>query len=114
MIGGMIMSFKSAFFIVLILLLVTNLGWFYIFVNQSVSYDYTREECKHRINEAKLIRKLMLDFSQDKNEKEIMKIIKLKYSNHILKEENGVFFIDSIGLKFDEGKLTKIIFMNEP
>jgi hypothetical protein len=107
------MSFKPAFFIALILLLVTNLVWLYIFVNQSVSYDYTREEYKHRINEAKLMRELMLDFSKDKNKKEIMKIIKLKYSSHILKEENGIFFIDSIGLKFDEDKLTKIIFMNE-
>lgn len=108
------MSFKQAFFVALIFLLLTNLGWLYIFINQSVTYDHTRQEYKYRINEAKLMKRLMTDFCKDESREKIMKIVKEKYSDHILKEDKGVFFVDSIGLKFSGDKLSEIVFMDEP
>jgi hypothetical protein len=38
------MGFKKAFIVTLSLLLATNLVWAYMFVNQAITYDYTREE----------------------------------------------------------------------
>lgn len=108
------MNFKKTFFIALIILIVTNLGWLFVFINQSVTYDYTLEENKHLIKDIKLMRELMADFSKHESKEEIMKVIKDKYSGHIIKEEEGILFIDRIGLKFEGTKLAKIVFMNEP
>ena len=108
------MGFKRAFIITLILLLATNLVWVYIVVDQGITYHYTREDFKYRIKEAKLMKSLMMDFCKGENREKIMKIVNEKYSDHILKEDNGVFFVDSIGLKFSGGKLSEIVLLDEP
>lgn len=55
----------------------------------------------------------MTDFCKHENKEEILKILRDKYSDHIIKEE-GILFVDRIGLKFEGDKLSKIVFMNEP
>jgi hypothetical protein len=107
------MSFKKAFFIALFFLLVTNLGWLYVFINQAVTYDHTREEYKHLIKDIKLMKKLMTDFGKHENKEQMVKILKDRYSDYIIKEEEGILFVDRIGLKFDGNNLTEIVFMNE-
>jgi hypothetical protein len=108
------MGFKKAFIVTLSLLLATNLVWAYMFVNQAITYDYTREEYRYRMNEVKLMKSLLIDFCKDENREKIMKIVKEEYSDHILKEDKGIFFVDSIGLKFSGDKLSEIVFMDEP
>ncbi len=108
------MGFKKAFIITLAILLGTNLVWVYLSVNQAITYDYTMQEYKYRIKEAKLMKRLMTAFCKDEDREKIVKIIKEKYSDHILKEDKGVFFVDSIGFKFSGDKLSEIVFMDEP
>jgi hypothetical protein len=66
------------------------------------------------MNEVKLMKSLLIDFCKDENREKIMKIVKEEYSDHILKEDKGIFFVDSIGLKFSGDKLSEIVFMDEP
>ena len=107
------MSFKTAFFIALIGLIITNLIWLYVFINQSVTYDHTSEEYKHRAEDLKLMSELLTDFANHTQKEKIVSILKEKYSHHVIKEEDGILFVDNIGLKFDGNKLTRIVFMNE-
>ncbi len=108
------MGFKKAFIITLAILLATNLVWVYLSVNQAITYDYTMQGYKYLKEDIKLMRELMADFSEHESKEEMMKIIKDKYSGHIIKEEEGILFIDRIGLKFEGNKLARIVFMNEP
>ena len=55
----------------------------------------------------------MVDFNDSNDKGKIVAILKNKYSNRIIKEENGVLFVDNIGLRFKNNKLSKIVFMNE-
>jgi len=108
------MNFKKAFFIVLIILIATNLFWLYESIDQSVTHDYTMQGYKYLKEDINLMRELMTDFSEHESKDRMVKIVKDKYSGHIVKEEEGILFIDRIGLKFEGNKLAKIAFMNEP
>ncbi len=106
------MNFKIAFFIILISLLVTNVFWVYLFVDQSISYDYNEQEIKYLKKSVELIKTLLFDSIVVNKRRQIIKIVKTKYPNHILKEEEDIFYIDNIGLKFDGDKLVEIVVMN--
>jgi len=108
------MDFKKAFFILLIILIATNLFWLYESIDQSVTYDYTMQGHKYLKEDIGLMRILMTDFCKHENKEKILKILKDKYSDHIIKEEGGILFVDRIGLKFEGNKVSKIVFMNEP
>jgi len=107
------MNFKTAFFITLATLLITNFIWLYIFVDRSVTYDYIRQEISYLKKDLGLIRNLMTDLKGTDDEEQIIKVLEKKYSDHVIKKDDGYLFVDDVGLKFESGKLAEIVFMNE-
>ena len=108
------MNFKTAFFIALIFLLVSNVGWLATFIDQMITYDHTSQEYKYQRENLFLVKKLLLDFSKNITKEEILTILENTYSKHLIKAEDGLLFVDGVGLKFEENKLTEITYMNEP
>lgn len=107
------MSFKMMFFISLAIIIVTNFFWLYSFINRSVTYDHLQQETTHLKENINLMKGLMVDFSRSIDKEKIVTVLTKEYSNQIIKEEDEVLFVDNIGLKFENNKLTSIIFMNE-
>ena len=107
------MNSKTLSFIFLAIIISTNLFWLYIFVDQSVSYDHLQREITYLREDRDLMRNLMMDFNGSISMVEVRTILKNNYSNQIIKEENGSLFVDDIGFKFKNNKLTGIVFMNE-
>lgn len=107
------MNFKIISFILLAVTIVTNFIWLYIFIDQSVSYDHLQQETAYLKEDLNLMRNLMVDLNGSIEMGKIRAILKNKYSNRIIKEEDGYLFVDDIGLRFENNKLTRIVFMNE-
>jgi len=107
------MNFKMMFFISLAIIVVTNFIWLYIFINRSVTYDHSQQEITHLKEDLNLMRSLIIDFNGYNDKETVVATLKNKYSNRIIKEEDGALFVDDIGLRFENNRLSGIIFMNE-
>lgn len=100
-------------FIALGIIVVTNLLWLYIFIDQSVTYDYTQQETKHLKEDINLMRTLIIDFDGSNDKEKIIAMLKKKHSDLFKIEEDGTVFVENIGLRFKNNKLAEIVFMNE-
>lgn len=107
------MNFKVMFFIALGIIVITNLLWLYIFIDQSVTYDYTLQTTKGLRKDINLMRTLVIDFDGTNDKERIIEILKKKHSDLLKIEEDGTLFVENIGLRFENNKLAEIVFMND-
>ena len=107
------MRFKIPFFVALFILIGVLAVSSYAFINQSISYDYCHQELIYQGETLKLTQKMLLDFGKANNRQRIYEMLKAKYSDHIIKEEGDILFIDDVGFKFKTNTLIDVVFMNE-
>jgi hypothetical protein len=101
---------KKYMIILLILLIITNLVWLFIIIDQSVTLDYIREENKHLSKRVELIKNLANDLKSKETKSEIIMIIEEKYKNHLIKEdEDAVLFIDDVGITFENNHFNNFV-----
>jgi len=100
--------------ILLIACVLTNIVWAYFFMDRVVTADYMEVELVHKQETIALLKNLILDLSDHSSKAEILKMLKIKYTNSIVHQESdSLIYIDEVGLVFKEGKLVNIMLMNE-
>ena len=83
-------------------------------VDQAVSLAYARAAQTYLEEDRELLRQLAVDFAKGPRRRELEDLIQRKYrQGHLVKEEDGALFVDSVGLRFRGDELVAIEFMNE-
>jgi len=104
--------------VLLLAMVVSNGAWVYLVLDRAVSLDYARQEQKYLKESLALLKRISIDLLAMKSaggpsRAEALLWFQEKYRGHVVKEEDGVLFIDEIGLRFADGKLAEIVFLNE-
>lgn len=108
------MKSKFVWILIVLLFVVTNLFWFYNSFDKSVSIDYMKQGVLHNVENAELLKKLIVDLSTSQGSEVIIeKMVNEKYTEYLIKREGKILFIDSVGLKFEGGELKEIVLINE-
>lgn len=82
-------------------------------LNQSLTVDGFESELQMQTKRVELLRSLCLDLRCQRDRKEISTMVRSKYSNNIIKDENDILFVDDIGLKFTNDTLFSLILLGE-
>ena len=107
------MNSKKMLFVAVVIVIITNVFWAYIYFDRALTNDYMQQEMNHLKEDINLMRNLIIDLSCLNDKNKIISLLKSKYSKCIIKEEDGALFVDRIGLKFINNKLSSIVLMNE-
>jgi hypothetical protein len=86
----------------------------YRVMDLSVSLDHAWAEHRQVMADRQLLRALLEDLSKGQHHATTKPLIVGKYStSHVVKEENGVLWVDGVGLRFAEEKLTGVMLLND-
>jgi hypothetical protein len=98
---------------VIALLSVACLYLFYKVIDRSVSVDHLSTSVKHHKQTVQLLTELAVDLNQECRQPNPEQWFEQHYkAKHLISREDGMLFIDNVGLKFEGGKLRKISLMD--
>jgi hypothetical protein len=86
---------------IVLLFVINNLFWVFGAFDESVTIDHLTQESIYKEKDVNLLKKLAMDLSVATLEKEKVEMIVMeKYSEHLIKRQDNILFIDGVGLKF--------------
>lgn len=108
------MNYKLGFFVLLAIVVLTNLFWLVQLLDRSIAADHAQQEHRYQSKDLDLLRQLTIDLAACSDKAAFSKLLKSKYANRIVKEEDGLLFVDGVGFGFEGERLSQIRFMSEP
>lgn len=108
------MNYKLGFFVLLAIAVLTNLFWLVRLLDRSIAVDHAQQEHRYQSRDLDLLRQLTIDLAACSDKAAFTKVLKQKYPNRIIKEEDGLLFVDGVGFGFEGDRLSRITFMSEP
>ena len=85
----------------------------YMLVDQSITVSHQRDSLRHHEQTRLLLAQISVDIAAHGEHKDLEHWLAERYkTSRIVKREDGALFIDAVGLRFRDGKLSEIVFMD--
>ncbi|MCB0324990.1 MAG: immunity protein 58 [Bdellovibrionales bacterium] len=99
---------KFAFFVCLFLLMGTNVWWFYVTLDQAVSYTYLGQSYDEKKQVIQELGRLLVNGSKGYSKKDIVHLLRQSRPDALIVEENGLVIYENIEFRFADDKLVAI------
>ncbi|HFD13723.1 MAG TPA: hypothetical protein ENJ34_00305 [Epsilonproteobacteria bacterium] len=101
-------KWKATFFTVLIALLVTNIFWIIIVVDQGISYSYLKVSYDDEIKDRRVFKKFLLEDLHQYTDKNILSILRKENPKAFIVKEGNKIYIENIIFEFKNEKLISV------
>ena len=101
-------KWKASFFVALISLVITNIFWIIIIVNQGISYSYLKDSYDYETKGNHILQKLILEDVTAYTQKDILSILKKQNPNAFIKIDDNKIYIENMIFEFKDEKLISV------
>jgi hypothetical protein len=101
-------KWKAGFLGALALLVVSNLFWVYVFIDQAVSYSYLQESMADKENSISVMGELLVEAGKDYGQKDVLHLLRLKYPDDFIVEEGDKIIMGNVFFLFKNDKLAAV------
>jgi len=101
-------KWKTLFFSSLVLLLVTNLFWFYETLDTGVSQTYQQDSIEKQEKVIGILSDLIIQGAKDYSKKDILFLLRQKYPDGFIVEEENKVIYREIYFEFENDSLVSI------
>ena len=101
-------KWKLSFFIVLLLLLTSNVFWLYTVVDGGVTYTYQQVSLDEKTKSLEMLGELMVKGSKEYTKKDILHLLRQTNKDSFIVEEKHSISIDGVKFIFKNGVLAKV------
>ena len=100
--------YKQSFFISLVILLLSNVFWIYVVIDNGLTYTYQQVTLNEKENSVKLLGELIVKNGQKYTKKDILYILHQEHMNAFIIEEDNLINIEGVKFIFINDRLAKI------
>jgi len=101
-------KWKLSFFFTLVLLLVSNLFWFYSALDAGVTYTYQQVSLDDKTKAVKILGELIVKGGNKYTKKDILHLLRQAYKDALIVEEENSININGVHFIFKDGNLSEI------
>jgi len=99
---------KTSFFITLLILIVTNLFWLYVVIDNGVTYTYQQTSLNEKDKAIDMLGSLIVKGGQRYTKKEILHLLRQANQDAFIVDEKNTIDVDGVQFIFNHGKLSNI------
>lgn len=101
-------KWKTLFFSSLVLLVVSNLFWFYEALDTGVSQTYQQDSYEKQERVIGILGDLIIEDAQDYSKKDVLFLLRQKYPDGFIVDEENKVIYEGIGFEFVNDSLVSI------
>ena len=101
-------KWKIGFLGALAVLIVINLFWVYVFIDQAVSYSYLQDSMAVKENSISVMGQLLVEAGKEYDQKDVLHLLRVKYPDAFIVEEEDQIIMDEVIFLFKNNKLVAV------
>jgi len=101
-------KWKASFFVALISLIVTNIFWIIVMIDQGISYSYLKDSYDYETKGQGILQKFILEDAMQYTQKDILSILRKQNPKAFIVEEGNEIHIENIIFEFQDEKLISV------
>jgi len=101
-------------FLALGALVLGNLFFAYRALDSGVTITYYQVEIDNQRKAKQLLARIAVILAEGRYERDLTQAVERAVPGHVVDREGDTFFVDEVGLRFEQGRLTEVVFLNDP
>ena len=101
-------SWKTAFFLCVLLLIASNIFWLYVVLDQSISYTYLGVSYDEQKQANEELGRLIVGGARSYSKKDLVHLLRLSKPDAFIVEEEDLVVYEGIYFRFSEDKLISV------
>ena len=102
-------KWKISFFIVLLLLVVSNLYWAFTVVDTAIPYSYQKASLNSKHQSVEMLGALIVEGGKKYTKKDILHILRKNNKNAFIVEKESLISVEGVKFIFKNGVLSKVV-----
>ena len=105
---------RRLLFLALGALVLGNLFFAYRALDSGVTITYYQVEIDNQRKAKQLLARIAVILAEGRYERDLTQAVERAVPGHVVDREGDTFFVDEVGLRFEQGRLTEVVFLNDP
>ena len=101
-------KWKISFFVMLVILIASNLFWAYQVLDQGITVTYHQVTIDNQKKSIEILGRLIKQNASNLNQKDILYLLRKSSPEAFIVEERNLVILDGLKFEFSDGKLVKI------
>jgi len=101
-------KWKMSFFVVLVLLIATNIFWLYSAIDAGVTYTYQQVSLDEKSKAVEMLGALVVKGGQQYTKKDVLHILRQMNKDAFIVEEENLIDVEGVKFIFVNGKLSEV------